>query len=291
MALHVAPNVILVKREGALGDVFDTTPVVARLRAGNPDAVIHVQTAYPQVYERNPHAQLRPDGWPDEAYARIIDLDMAFEKRLRRISAIDAYMLEAFGDMGEGHSKQLVYQYDRALPNFDIDWGRTVTFNPARSWPQRTLPLAFWEDFCESMLQRGFTPVAIGTDQDWTISLSEVLNTRMPLRFQVAAIAASRVYVGSASGPCTYAHATDTPIISLLTMSPWWGVAHERHGQMGWGFRGLEAPIACQGCGARQTNVCTYHSCERGDNLCTMLFDPSAVADTACEMAETYLKH
>jgi ADP-heptose:LPS heptosyltransferase len=292
MSVHITPAAILVKRDGALGDVFDTTPVVARLYQENPGITLHIQTAYPQVYDRNPHATPRPSGWPDESYARIIDLNMAFEKRLRRMSAIDAYMLEAFGDMGDGHSKQLVYGYDRSPPRcINIDWSRAVSFHPARSWPQRTLPLLFWEAFAREILQRGFSPVVIGTEQDWAVNVQGVDQyPRLTLDQQIAAIAASRVYIGSASGPCHYAACTDTPIVSLLTMSPAWAVMHERHGRMGWAFRGIEAPIACQGCSARWPEPCTYHDCERGDNICTTLFDPVAVADAACEMAEMYPK-
>lgn len=283
------PSSILVKRNGALGDVFDTTPIVARLRAEYPEATIHVQTAYGDVYANSHHATLSPPGARDDMYDRVIDLNMAFENRLRRMSAIDCYMEEAFGDTGGGHSKQLVYGYDRsppAIPN--VDWSRAVVFHPARSWPMRTLPLGFWCIFAYEMEKRGYTPVAIGTDQDWTID--GLANTRLPLAQQVASINAARVYVGSASGPCHYAACTDTPIVSLLTMSPKFAVAHERRGVMGWGFLGLVAPIGCAGCSARQPAPCTYHGCERGDNICTTLFDPVAVADAAERMAEQYPK-
>lgn len=288
------PSSILVKRNGALGDVFDTTPIVARLRAEHPEATIHVQTAYGSVYERNKDATLSPPGARDEHYDRVIDLNMAFENRLRRMSAIDCYMEEAFGDTGAGYSKQLVYEYDRSPP-FILDvgkdwWNRTCVYHPARSWPQRTLPFEFWHSFTKIMAERGFTPIEIGTDQDWSVNEPWVVRTRLPLAQQVAVIGLASVYVGSASGPCHYAACTDTPIVSLLTMSPEFAVAHERRGVMGWGFLGLKAPIDCVGCSARQPAPCTYHGCERGDNICTTLFDPVAVADAAERMAEQYPK-
>lgn len=290
MTLYIAPtNSILVRRDGALGDVFDTTPVVARLRKENPEATIHVNTAYGAVYENNPHAQLMPEGMRPEHYGRVIDLNMAFENELRRHHAIDAYMRVAFGDDGAGHSKQLVYGgYRDSLPGLSVDWQHVVVFHPARSWPQRTLSLAFWENWAYEMRKRGWTPVAVGTEQDWDVP--KTWSTRLPLPQQVALIDKARVYVGSASGPCCYAHCTDTPIVSLCTMSPPAHVTHERHGVHGWGFRGLVTPIECAGCGGRATEVCTFHACERGDNICTTLFDPTQVADAAEEMAELYAK-
>lgn len=290
MTLHIAPtNSILVRRDGALGDVFDTTPVVARLRKENPEATIHVNTAYGAVYQDNPHAQLMPEGMRPEHYGRVIDLNMAFENELRRHHAIDAYMRVAFGDDGAGYSKQLVYHYNPEPVGIPDSWfHKAVIFHPARSWPQRTLSLLFWEAFAWEMNRRGFKPIAIGTDQDWLVD--GVVNTRVELRHQVAMINMARVYVGSASGPCCYAHCTDTPIVSLCTMSPPAHVTHERHGVHGWGFRGLVAPIECAGCGGRAQEVCTFHTCERGDNICTTLFDPAQVADAAEEMAELYAK-
>lgn len=293
--LHIAPtNSILVRRDGALGDVFDTTPVVARLRKENPEATIHVNTAYGAVYEDNPHAQNMPPGAVPQHYGRVIDLNMAFERELRRHHAIDAYMRVAFGDDGAGHSKQLVYEYPRLVPvsSDDLNWheDKVAVFHPARSWPQRTISVEFWRTWTVVMRDRGWKLISVGTDQDWCVDGSWVINTSLPLAQQVALINLADVYVGSASGPCCYAHCTDTPIVSLCTMSPPAHVTHERRGVHGWGFRGLVAPIECAGCGARHNEVCTFHGCERGDNICTTLFDPVKVADAAEEMTELYSK-
>ena len=74
---------ILVRRTGAFGDVIDTTPVVRRLRHENPDAEIDVNTQYPRVSLNSPH---RVGLKRDIAYDRVIDLNMAFERNLRRLA-------------------------------------------------------------------------------------------------------------------------------------------------------------------------------------------------------------
>ena len=86
---------ILVRREGAFGDVLDTTPVIRRLRQENPDAEIDIETAYPQVYAGSLH---RIGLARDITYDRIINLDMAFENRLRKVGIVESYMEVAFGD-------------------------------------------------------------------------------------------------------------------------------------------------------------------------------------------------
>ena len=122
---------ILVRRTGAFGDVIDTTPVIRRLRQENPDAEIDVLTQYPGVFKDSPH---RIGFKRDVKYDRFIDLDMAFERNLRRVGIVESYMEVAFGDR-EG-STQLEMTYGPP-PEFGMDWSLAITMHPARSWVQR----------------------------------------------------------------------------------------------------------------------------------------------------------
>jgi ADP-heptose:LPS heptosyltransferase len=265
---------ILVRRTGAFGDVICVTPIVRRLREENPDAEIDIDSQYPQVFRNSPH---RIGIRRDVAYDRVINLDMSMERN-RRIHPIDAYMEAAFGDR-QG-SKRVEMSYGPP-PEFGLDWSLAITMHPARSWPQRTLPVQFWVDLAVLLAQRGWIVLCIGTKQDWGFHGHRVLDLRdrFDMHTQAAVIGASRAFVCSDSGPMTLAHVTSVPIVALLTMSLPWMAACERNGESSWRFRGISSPIECVGCTHRVTEASTYWRCERGDNKCVTLFDPKAIAD------------
>jgi ADP-heptose:LPS heptosyltransferase len=152
---------ILVRRTGAFGDVIDTTPVIRRLRQEYPDAEIDVDTQYPGVFLDSPH---RIGFKRDITYDRVIDLNMAFERNLRRVGIVESYMQVAFGDHHGSTQLEMVYP---PPPQFGLDWSLAITMHPARSWPQRTLPIQFWVDLANILAKRGWIVLCIGTKQDW----------------------------------------------------------------------------------------------------------------------------
>lgn len=266
---------ILVRRSGAFGDVIDTTPVIRRLRQENPHAEIDVDTQYPNVFSNSPH---RIGLKRDIAYDRIIDLNMAYERNLRRVGIVESYMEVAFGD--RGGSTQLEMSYGPP-PEFGLDWSLAITMHPARSWPQRTLPVTFWVDLANILANRGWIVLCIGTRQDWGFNGHRVLDLRdrFDPQAQAAVIGASRAFVCSESGPMILAQVTNVPVVGLHTMGLPWLAMRERHGVMGWRYHGVVAPIDCAGCQHELDAPTTSFTCHRGDNMCVTLFDPHTIAD------------
>jgi ADP-heptose:LPS heptosyltransferase len=265
---------ILVSRTGAFGDVLCVTPIIRRLREENPDAEIDIDTEYPQVFRNSPH---RVGLKREIVYDRVIDLNMSME-RDRRLGAVEAYMQVAFGD--HRGSKWLEVNYGPP-PEFGLDWSLAITMHPARSWPQRTLPIQFWVDLANLLAKRGWIVLCVGTRQDWGFNGHRVLDLRdrFDVHTQAAVIGASRAFVCSDSGVMILAQVTKVPIIALLTMSLPWMAAYERNGEVGWRFRGITSPIECVGCTHRVSEALTYWPCERGDNKCVTLFDPETIAN------------
>jgi ADP-heptose:LPS heptosyltransferase len=271
---------ILVKRAGAFGDVVDVTPVVRRLRAENPGAEIDIETRYPRVFLNSPH---RIGLKRDITYDRVIDLNMAYERNLCRVGVVESYMEVAFGDRNGSTQLEVVYG---PPPEFGLDWSLAITMHPARSWPQRTLPVKFWVDLANILAKRGWIVLCVGTKQDWGFDGHRVLDLRdrFDMQMQASVIAASRAFVCSESGPMILAQATDVPIVALHTMGLPEFTARERHGVKGWRFLGIAAPIECVGCSSRLREPSTFFLCERGDNKCVTLFDSETIAD-AVEIA------
>lgn len=266
---------ILVRRAGAFGDVIDVTPVVRRLRQENPEAEIDVDTQYPRVFLNSPH---RIGLRRDIGYDRVIDLNGAYERNLRRVGIVKSYMEVAFGDRTGSTQLEMTYG---PPPEFGLDWSLAITMHPARSWPQRTLPVQFWVDLANILVKRGWIVLCVGTTQDWGFNGYRVLDLRdrFDMQTQASVIGASRAFVCSDSGPLALAQVTDVPIVALLTMTLRWMTMRERRGVVGWRFRGISAPIECVGCSHRLPQASAYFQCPRGDNICVTLFDPEKIAD------------
>ena len=298
---------ILVRRTGAFGDVLDTTPVIRRLRQENPEAEIDVDTQYFGVFLDSPRGIGRKRS--DVEYNIFIDLDGAFEQKLRRVGVVESYMEVAFGD--RGGSTQLELTYD-PRPPFKMDWSTTITMHAARSWPQRTLPHGFWTDLANELVKRGWNICCIGTNQDWSMrgihkgivdtsrlqtrdasgQLQDTSYTLTP-HAQAAIIGASRAFVCSGSGPMMLAQCTDVPIVAMETMSLPWIFERERHGSKGWRMTSVMPmrngkQLWCAGCSHSLLKPVTYFECPNsGDehNVCVTLFDPIDIANKVEEAA------
>jgi ADP-heptose:LPS heptosyltransferase len=274
--IHSSPPSILVKRTGALGDVLETTPIIHRLRAENPRHEIWVQTDYPQVFWANSDvagASLSSN----LIYTREIDLNMAFENRLRQLHPIDAYSEVAFGDRNTEHRLYFNYPDSYPVPG-------TIVIHPCRNWPIRTLPLEFWQQLVDLLTAQNFNVVVTGTHQDHD-GLTNVHDTRsrLTLAQQAALIASADCFICSESGPMILAQATGTPVIAMTTMAHPGHVLHLRPNDAPTHI--LPTPLGCGGCESRFTTPTTYWDCPLGHGDCVRSFSPPAIADLAISLA------
>jgi ADP-heptose:LPS heptosyltransferase len=278
---------VLIRRTGAFGDVVCTTPVPRRIKKENPDAVIHFLTQYPGVYEGSPDVErCNPLDTNPEDYGRLIDLDLAFERRGRHLHMTDCYFMEAFGDVGHPCDKQPSMVPVKDQLRF---WPFTnkIVIHPARSWPHRTLSQEWWQSLVDILIKRGHVPVVTGTGQDWP--LTRVIDTRGAFgpRDQVALLNFASVLIASESGVLGGPlHCTDTPAVALLTMGTFEVCAPYRKGRLGTDFYPIYARVDCHGCTTRHgVNVTTpqQHPCLRQDEQfkCVKTFDPEEVVDLA----------
>lgn len=269
---------VLVKRAGAFGDVIETTPIIERLKREDPDTEIFVETHYARVFDGNPHVTYAGQR-PPFGFDRIIDLDMAFERRLRKMPAIDAYSEEAFGDRAT--PRRLTYY---GLPRGMQRKPNNIVIHPCRNWPIRTLPLAFWQDVVSTLRTYSKNVVVTGTQQDWPDTGGFDLRD-LSLPEQVALIGSADCFLCSESGPMILAQVTDVPIVALTTMVPPEHVLHERRGELGWGMKVIHADVPCFGCEYEQNTMVTYFDCMHGHRRCVTSFDVNRVVGTVLEMS------
>jgi ADP-heptose:LPS heptosyltransferase len=258
---------VLVKRNGAMGDVIMTTPVIARLRHHlGPDAIIDVSTFSADVYARNPHVSGINVAPPPGGYHRVINLELAYERRLG-MHAIDAYMLEAFSDTVWPY-KQAILHRDHVDYLSHLPWGRAVALHAGVSVPAKTFPALFWEQVIDGLLRAGYLPIVVGAGGDrkfpekpGVIDLTGKLSIH-----QVAdVIDRCRCFVSGDTGVTHVAGSTLTPIVAIYTLArperlvPW------RNGGFGWGIISLMPDLDCVGCFTQSWNLV---NCNRGDFAC-----------------------
>lgn len=265
---------IVVKRDGALGDVIEVTAITRRLREENPEAHICVETHYPWIFRDNSDVD-----WAPEKYDRIIDLNGAFEKFLRKLHPIDAYSEVAFGDQKTEHK---IYFKSEPLPaNLTGILARMpyIALHPATSWPIRTLPRQFWQDVVNQLTLYGYRVVVTGTDRDQALHNVIDLRGRLNLAQQARLIKEAECFVCSESGPMILAQTTQTPVVALLTMIVPEHVKHEGCGY----FTAVRAAVPCVGCALEQPAETTYFDCKLGTRACLEAFDVHQVVQAIRE--------
>jgi len=256
--------VINVKRSGALGDVVLTTPIIRRLRRENPDAVINMYTAYPDVFAGNLHLVTPDDPFPQPS--RLIDLDLAYE-RLPEAHIVQAYMLEAFGDVGQpADLTQELFFPDRTFFSRDRKY---VAVNPTiAGWANRTLPRSTWVSVVNGLRKAGLWPILVGTPHETRLDCDVSQFTSMDIQTIARFIHACAAFVCSDSGLLHVAGATKVPIVSVFTCAkpqtrlPW------RNGILGYQCTAIVPDLDCVGCLLRRPPPVTTEHCERGDVAC-----------------------
>jgi len=288
---------ILVQRLGAFGDVLLVTPVIRRLRRENPGASIDVLTLHPNALQGNPDVT-NIGGRLGIKYDKWIDLNFVSELH-PELHAVDAYFLETFGDLGDDADKQPVFipgsgSLPPPLNTFNwYDWTTTICVHPNVSWPGRTLSAEFWGDVVKHVKSLGvdYKVVSLGTPMDHDLSSYGAIDTRgrLDTAMQQAVISNSACFIGFTSGLLALAYSTDTPIVSMDTMSKSTYSAQYRRGVLGWNSACFETELACRGCldRARQESLpapITFLECPLGTNACVETFDAEGLVQAAMKL-------
>ena len=267
---------ILVKRRASLGDVLNTTPIVHRLRREYPSALIWVETLHAAAYRRNPHTDVVSPPFDGE-FDRIIDLDLCFESN-RRIHQVDANMLRAFGDT-EG-DKTIILKHNPINFISEINWSKVIVVHANATWAQRTLPIQWWNEVLIALNLDGWITVLTGTESDLPVTEGLVdLRGKLSLASQANLIDRAKVFLSGSSGLVTVAGSTETPIVCMVSMTPWENWAPYRHEEIGWNTWPIRTPLTCYGCDVDEPAV-EYYPCKYGHNACMQSFDVERVVET-----------
>lgn len=283
---------ILVHRQIALGDVIMTTPIIRAIHnqyQGNCE--IDVSTQYAEVFKNNPYVNqvITPEQINIANYDHFINLNLAYEKNLK------THVVEAYKRLAVGHAVDIDDLSTEI--NFGDDDSQTaddfITANNIKDdnfivvhihqggWPAKNLPIDFWSDMIENILDNTDTTVVqVGMPNEMAFDGDDRLVNALG-KFNIPQLAAliskSKLYVGVDSGPTHVAGTTKTPIACFYTAAR---AEYLKPLRKEGSFTAFEADIECYGCRENILPPKIDFVCQRGDVDCVNRFDIDAVNET-----------
>lgn len=282
--MTILPN-ILINRQGAAGDVLMTTPIVREIyksRNGQCNIDFCTRSEFSKLLEYNPYIRTVSNRFDLLKYDLVVNLDLVYEKN-PGIHAIDAYSLSTFGIRCQDKrldlytSNQDKEKVKKFTESFDSDF--VVIHIRNLSWASRNLPAKFWEQITKKILDLSSASIVyIGTNLDITFSgNSRLIDARGKFNFLELKelIAASKVYIGTDSGPVHIAATTDTSIVAMYTSvkSDYRVPARTTNN-----FYAYAADIECYGCQETYPAPTTQFICHRNDVECVNRFDSEKIS-------------
>jgi len=244
---------VTIVRDAAIGDILMVTPLVQALRYKYGRVALKVT---PSLHNKM-HALLNSPALEvtREIKGDVINLNGAYELR-PHLHPVEAYCEVA----GVSASTPAFCN-----ASYSSGWGKfDVVIHPTVSWPNRTLPRAFWSGLVTALKANGLTVLCIGHSGSEIIDGCDAFHVGRPLA-EIAGLIqyGAKVFIGGDSAPLHLAATTSTPIIGLFTIAlaerrrPWGRPAHT--------FAGIDSAVDCIGCLHRAPQPCAFWDCDFTD--------------------------
>ncbi|MEN9314674.1 MAG: hypothetical protein RIS35_1067 [Pseudomonadota bacterium] len=288
--MKTRPN-ILICREGALGDVLMTTPVVRRLSEMHTGGCnLYVRTRHTEIFRNNPRivSSLRPDQQPPCRFDVIYNLDGCYEKN-NDMHALDAYERHVFGSpaIADRHCELFEDDEDRrAVDSVLAGIGQYIVVHMRNSRSvapggrAKDISRKVWGPVIQGLLKHTQASILqVGSAADNHVTgdprLVDLRGRLNPQQLKVLA-ERSACYLGSDSGPAHIAACSSASMVILYTIArPEFFQPIRKSGET----IAIQADIECAGCLAEMPPGSTSVTCFRGDAACRERFVARDVID------------
>jgi GT2 family glycosyltransferase/ADP-heptose:LPS heptosyltransferase len=233
---------ILVRRQGAHGDVLLAAAVVPALKKRYPDARIYFETKCPTVLHGHPDVDYiinePPSGTP---FQLIINLDYAYERR-PFTSIIKSYADEAGVSVEDCElvvARGSVHKPE--LNNYVVIHAGTT------AWVGRNWIRARWDEIAVRLHNSGHQVICVGRGDDHKVPCDADCRNMTSVQELATLIADAKLFIGIDSMPFQIAQATHTPIVCFFgSIEPKLRVINDN-------VRAVTAKdVGCLGCHHRQ---------------------------------------
>lgn len=212
---------ILIKRNGALGDVLLLTPIIRALKQRNPQCSIWVETQCPAMLYGNKHIEKLGPAIAPNPDTDVFNLNGAYEMR-PQLPYTDAYA-EAMGlKVGEWENR-----LEMELSTADLAWakdkipGEYIVFHTGpTAWKCRNWPNANWEQAIKSTAEF-HRCVIIGSEVTPGLNVAKALDLRgrTTLGQMAAVVSRAKLLVGIDSLGIHVAQAFGVPVVGLFGLT------------------------------------------------------------------------
>lgn len=245
---------IQVHRQGALGDVLLTTPILRALRIKYPDDEIVVSTNFGEILCCNPHIDgiLRSaNSLPGFHETFVLDYETRPEEHV-----VDAYARIAQVSVADRTPEIYLSQGERSAANDLLREAglradeRFCVMQLTSGWPVRDWSVSHFKAVAEALEQNGIRVIVLGLIADPVIDFGLDFRGKTSVRMAAAIIEKCMVMVTIDSSLMHIAYALRRPVVSLF------GCTDPEKRVPDWGLHSaLYSDIVCRGCHHRQRPV------------------------------------
>lgn len=261
-----AKKKLCVIRQGAMGDVLLTTPIVRALRRQYPSAVIDYVTQCAQFLQGNPHVNnIFSSGPTTKTYDRVVRLE--YEKNPGNIR------IDTMAEQAKVTLKSRAMEV--FFPSVPPDNTETpyICIHTGKSWPNRMWPGRYWYKLLGELCKR-YKIIQVG-DGNTEVIRHKGFNfyKTKPWEKVAAILAGARYFVGIDSAPANLAKALNIQCFTL------YGCVNPYVMQCD----AMDVPLVaqdldCFGCRDRSTK--TYVECVKKEPYCVTSVTPEQVMAT-----------
>lgn len=199
---------ILIKREAANGDVLVATAIAPALREKYPNCKIDFFTQCPGVLYGNLFLDsilTRQQDVDPKKYDKIIDLDLAYEKRP------NCNILQAYIDVAEVDKKHCIPYLHCQTVNMPLFTKYVVVHAGITSWVGRNWIHEKWKELSLLIHNSGYQIVCIGNGGDRFVPSDADTRNKATINETATIIRGAKLFVGIDSLPFHIAQAVNTP--------------------------------------------------------------------------------
>jgi ADP-heptose:LPS heptosyltransferase/GT2 family glycosyltransferase len=277
---------IVIKRQGAIGDVILTTPIARHLKIAFPESKIIVATDVGFIYKNNPNVDVVvPHNRIPTNVDVVYDLDLCYE-RMPKMHIIDAYALKVFGHSKIDKRIELFpeasdYEFIKSFMHANsLIHDKTVVVHMGVSWQNRTWPIEKWNQVVAALSSKWKVIIVGKAGRDYGIkSAGNIVLAHDQFSFlQLKCLMDhTSCFIGIDSSLLHVAGCTDIPIVPIFTATnPDYRVPF-RGGVLGKGVFPVIPSVECRGCLHEEAPPVTFSSCRRNDLICMTQVTPNAV--------------
>jgi ADP-heptose:LPS heptosyltransferase len=251
---------VLVKRQGAKGDVLLASGVLAALKKKYPDCNITFCTKCPEVLRNHPHIHriIENDHGLERTFQLYGNLDLAYEYRPY------TSVLESYCDVLGVQPSDCEFFVDTQEVTVPEKYVVLHAGKTGGNWVGREWTYDHFNTIAKKLIDRGEKVVCVGSDSDFTMTHTMDYRARTTLAQLAYIIKKAKLFVGIDSLPLQICQAMNVPGVAFFgSITPKYRI-----------FRDNVTPVIaegldCLGCHHRQLPPATViNRCEKGDSAC-----------------------